>query len=226
MKNNILSFVIIVSTISFSQCKKKGMSANPSQNLGQIKLANGEFNMVPYKINDVFVFKNSVGDSITYKVISRSSYFPRMYQGGGTDDTKNSYDVESNETVFTDVCGKNYILRIEAPLSSNFLPQDSGRIEMGIEFGFPDCKLPKILPFSETFLVDTNKFYNIIHGPSILFYDSLNLVNKVFYSVVELKNTYPPTDTATYDFVTSMFYNKSKGIVGLRTKKGNTWCLK
>lgn len=225
MKNQISFLFLLATSLIFSQCKKEEIVKSDSQNLGQINLSENMKSIVPYKKDDSFVLKSSTGDSAKFEIVSRSSNFLRMHENGGTDPSTNTYDFEQNTTIYSDECGHDYIITINAPLPSTFLPLYKGKSELYIQFCLPDCKFPTILQYSDRVLFDDNQFYSYNDNSNIVFYDSLTLINKKFYSVIELKNSKTPVDSSTYDYVTSMYYCKNDGIVGVQTKKGKIWCL-
>ncbi len=198
MKTKILIlFSILFCLLVFTQCKKE-------KKLGTLKFTEAELNIVPYKVGDIIVFKDSVGDSFVYEVGSRNSEMYRYYRDPdnvGYKGASDYYDHERNNTSLKD-----------------------GRFELGFNDPFITNKIKKYFSvsikfegqsFSESYEFEANSI-----TPST-YHDTLTIVNRKFNSVYELKEY---SASSPDNFL--LFYTFKEGIVGFKTNDGKSWYLK
>lgn len=224
MKTNVLLFTIMSSIIFLCiQCKKENNdSIKEGVKRGEIKLSNAELNIIPYMVNDSIVFKDSLGNSHTFKVKSRNLTFHRTLKDGGTDITTDYYDIENLSVWLKD--NNDYYIRfeLEAPLPNYCSNQWINKNYFVIYVEPPYNATP---PNSRnTFLnyIDTTDFYYTLYGVSIPYHSSMTIINKTFSSVYELISY---DANGLDDYIQKIYYKVSKGIVGYQMKSGVKWYL-
>ncbi|MCC6837108.1 MAG: hypothetical protein IT234_01105 [Bacteroidia bacterium] len=202
-------FTLLLSvTVLFNQCKKERLEGTL---LGEIKFSADELSYFPYAVNDSLIFKDSLGNSHTFWVISFSRGFYPVYEKHG-DPQSNYYHMENIQIKFTDQYGtlQNINMIKQREVQSTYV---------NTRFSPPNLTTNDSAYTEFSSYMDSNKFST----STDVYYSSLTLVNRTFYEVSELINYFSPY--ATVDNLASIYYAKNIGIVGFRTRDGTKWYL-
>jgi hypothetical protein len=225
MKINVFKLAVLCSMLLvFTQCRKSNDEILIKEGVkkGEVTLTNAELNIVPYQLNDSVVFRDSIGNSHTFKVSYRETHFNRTFKDGGTDNTTDYYEIENLSVWLSDNNGYYIRLELTAPLPQYCSNQWINKNYFVICFE-PAYAMDSTF-FRSTFpnYVDTTDFYYTLNGVSIPYHSSITIFNKTFSSVYELISY---NDNASENYIQRVYYTTSQGIVGYQTKGGKDWCL-
>jgi|ERR1035437_2159222 hypothetical protein len=219
MKNNVLNFALMCSIIFlFSQCSKDvSTSIKKPHKRVDVKLSSAELNIIPYLLNDSVIFKDSLGNSQILKV-TRKNIHSSLVSCPKDDST--DYFIENLAIMLSDDSNINSIgLNLAPPSPTICSSANTNKDYFIVSFS---------TPFSHNYfgngfpcIIDTTNFYHMLDGLPIPYYSSLTLVNKTFSSVYELTHQF----SINADYLQSVYYNKTKGIVGFQMKSGVKWYL-
>lgn len=183
----------------FQHCKKE------SRCLGVFEFSEEARNIIPYKGGEHLIFIDSLNDSIKYTVEEPEYSFINR-QIPGSDDY---YKVER--------CA---ILPLHISISF-FFPYDTA-LQLG--FFIHSYRIeshPEIIGYFDGEWIYENGKFNELHKwywSRVFYFDSIMIVNKMFYSVYELAMNDPSG-------IYSVYYNFSQGFVGIKTTAGRRWFM-
>jgi hypothetical protein len=212
MKTKVLLLTLLVLiSVLFSQCRKKGKL------LGNYTFTTEDLNIVPYQIGGIINLVDNLGDSIKIHSLSRKSKFYNYYDINNSDNIEydDYYYLESNTTDYSD---SNVYFRIGLSFTSPFSKPVSKKIDFNISIS---------LPLGIGFFNEGYFFKDLqLSDPNgnIVYLDTLELSNKLFHSVYALNISSYGHDTIK-DYIKTLYYNITQGIVGLKTKQNKIWCL-
>jgi hypothetical protein len=215
--STVLTYVLI---LAISCSKDKCVQ----HDLGHIYFTLTDLQICPYKGNEILVFKDSLGNTLTYKGIGRSSDYNRTdYENPSPEPDICKGDFFNTEANYVEFQGtSNYdIILIN-------LTMDEGKpwhqnikkyISININYdGYVGCF------FLQASYFDSLRLYKYDTTKCILtFKDSLKIGLKKFNSVYILRQIegYPAVENLQY-----VFYTIKEGVVGFRTERnGTTWYL-
>ena len=218
----------LVSTVVFSlivtmlmcQCgKDEPIGVKHGKNLGALKLSQAEQNIVPYSLNDSIIFKDSLGNLEIFKVYSRITQLNGMYSSCVVTPSMDYYDSQEMLSVQLRDANQHYIgIDLTPPMQSYCSNQNINKNYFRIVF---PANFDTLYYFSNYFCsyIDTTTFYYTLEGAPITYYPVFTISNKTYYSVYEIIGSFPQYDIKT------VYYNKSKGIIGFQMKDGAKWYL-
>jgi hypothetical protein len=223
--NRIFICIMLLSILfSFNQCRK-----NEGKLLGTFSFTQDELNVIPYDGGETIVLVDTTGDSIKYIVQStRKDEYIIVYRPGYADvdniKTVDYYKIEKNSVNADDK------FEIYLTYSSPFNPPSMKylcfrNVRIGIH--------PEINPFGGYCEFNANKIIhtgqNGTHSDTyginlyVKSYDTLKLNDKYFYSVYELSES--PLSKDTIDYISTVYYSMTQGIVGIKTNNNRIWSL-
>jgi hypothetical protein len=206
----ILPFLIFL----FNQCEKEEIQQEiTGEKRGEIKLTDAELAIIPYQVNDSIIFKDSLGNSQTFKVDSRQINLSRYYRNGGTDTKTDYYDIERLYVLLSNDNGTSFVFEMYAPLPSYVSDLNLGKNYLMIwtnAFGVANNH------YSFSNYIDPTNFYYSIQGASIPYHASFTIINNTYNSVYEL------TETSSSR---KIYYNQENGIVGFKAENDVNWYL-
>ena len=174
----------------FNQCKKEAKC------LGKLTFTEAELKIIPYTGNETLVFKDSIGDSLIFKINDRGSYTYPYFKNPDSYEQTDYYEYEYNYISF--INNDKIDLRFSNPFISN-------KTIKYFDINFNS--------FTGTYEFDANNI-----APSV-FHDTLTIINKTFNSVYELKTLYLNLSGNSL-----LFYTFNEGIVGFENN-GKYWYL-
>jgi len=211
MRKNIFIIVVGLFSLTFLQCKKEG------KKLGSFSFTAQDLQIIPYNGGETFTLINSLGDSIQYHVEcprfigNYNDYNPSHNINHDNIDSEDYYVAEAAQVI--DING---IFSIWLRFSSPFQPPIKKIISFE-PFGIPGAN-----SFMAQWSFNAGKIYQLNSDSPLVYYDSLTINNKKFYSVYGL--TQPLTNTT--NTISTIFYSVSQGFVGAMTTNGIRWNLK
>ena len=196
-------------TLTFNQCSK----CKTGKYLGQLNLTQNDLNTVPYLVNQIIIFKDSIGDSVCFNNFSRSSTRETLYDLNGYDYRQveqncdiNYYNAERNSTIFLGIYENQMNIDLAYTNSSNYSYTFKKYLLFNVSF-----KDSLLLTSTVTFPIDSLNINYSVNSPGSLisYYDSLLIGNRYFYSVYKLKQT--------------LYYSLNNGVVGFKTNDNKIW---
>jgi hypothetical protein len=186
-----------------------------------------ELDMIPYKGNETLVFKSTTEPFLSYTGTQRTTqsgiYYEDLKNVEETHCKGTYYYTQSSWIEFRSATG-GYDLITEMYFTSLF---DSGFIK-GIFILGLNLKIDSIRNFSGQYVFASDTLYNGLHnavyGTMIKgFHSSLQLGQKSYSNVYELDGDYGSPNIT--EWISSVYYCFSNGLVGFRTNKGKLWYL-
>jgi len=212
MKKKHLLPSLVITLFLITNCKKESEIIPEPKNLGTLLLTNEELNMNPYQVNDVMLFSDSLGDTTTYKIISRSNFYGKTHSYGvGTGPSIDYYEYQKNSTMIED----EYLHQYHFALQANLDQKAGFTISLGINTPEIDVN-----PNSFAYLFDSTGILNNPENISSTFHSSITINGTNYNSVYEL-NTY----VAYGEIINRLFYSVTEGIVGFKTNENKSWNL-
>jgi hypothetical protein len=195
--------------------------------LSSVQFSQTELNMIPYKGNETLIFKSTTEPSLSYYGTERTTQSAIYYE-----DLKNMEETHCKGTYYytqqswIDFRSTNggYDLTIQMYFTNLF---DSGFIN-GICILGLNLNIDSIRNFSGHYVFKSDTLYNgkytaglgtLIKG----FYPSIQLGQKLFYNVYEMGGDYGSPNTT--EWISSVYYCFSNGLIGFCTNKGKLWYL-
>ena len=220
MNTKTMYLILALGTLMFfSRCKREEDIKKEGAKLGDIRLSVSEQNTVPYQINDTIIFKDSLENTKMFIVKSREVYSPRVYKDAGTDSFTDYYDVEQLHVELSNTDMFEIMVNLRAPLPTYCSPLNSGKNFFHISFATGGVSQTHSFFLSH---IDPTAFYYTDEGMSIPYHSSITFSGHTFNAVYELTDINPST---TNDYVQTVYYSVSEGIIGYRTKAGAEWYL-
>jgi len=217
----LFATLICGAIVLFTQCKKEDPTPLvEGKKIGEVKLSNAELAIIPYKLNDSITFTDSLGNKHGFKVFSYKANLLRVYKNNGTNTATNYYEIEHLSIRLIDHNNYDIFLGLRAPLPSYCSNQNINKNYFFVGIYPPLNSSISLNNFSG--YIDTITFYYSNEGVSIPFYNAISLFNKTFNNVYKLKHT---IQSNTTDYIETVFYNKTEGIVSFTTKNGIRWVL-
>jgi hypothetical protein len=209
MKCRFIIFILLFfCLLLFEKCKKEGKC------LGIFKFTEEGRNIIPYKGGEQLVFIDSIGDSLNFIVQEPIYYF-------------NDYHIPNSNDYYTgEVCN---VLPFHINLGFPFIFESPSTLCFPI-IPFKIESHPEIkYDFSGEWNYKSGKLTQLKSGwwSNVTYYDSLSLVNNIFYSLYDLEGWADSPDST--EVIENIYYSFQQGIVGIKTNKGigtgRTWCL-
>jgi len=208
--------------ILFCQCEKdEPIGIKRGKNFGALELSQAEQNIVPYSVSDSIIFKDSLGNSEVFKVSSRITHLEGMYTSCVITPSMDYYDSQEMLYVQFRDTNQHFIgIDLTPPMQSYCSNQNINKNYFRIIFS---GNLDSLYWWSNSFCsyIDTTTFYYTLEGASISYYPVFTIFNKTYYSVYEIIGSFPESEHNPK----TVYYNKSKGIVGFQMKNGTKWYL-
>ena len=222
MRQTLLLGVLGYFLLTFTSCNKCHENELQSVNFTQ-----EELKMIPYKGNETLVFKSATEPSLNYYGTQRTTQSGIDYEDlKYTEEThcKGTYYYTQSSWIEFRAASGDYDIITEMYFTNLF---DSGFIK-GIFILGLDLNIDSIRNFSGQYVFKSDSLYNgkytdglgtIIKG----FYPSIQLGQKLFYNVYEMDGDYGSPNIT--EWISSVYYCFSDGLVGFRTNKGKLWYL-
>lgn len=223
MRQSILLVVLINSFLIFTSCKKCH-----EHELSSVQFSQSELNMIPYNGNETLIFKSETEPSLSYFGTERTTQSGIDYEDlKYTEEThcKGTYYFTQASWIDFRSSNGDYDLRTGMYFTNLF---DSGFIE-NIFYLSLDPKIDSIKHYIGQYVFTSDTLYNgkyNLDGAGTMikgFHSAIQLGQKLYYNVYELDGDYgSPNNT---EWISSVYYCFSNGLVGFRTNKGRLWYL-
>jgi hypothetical protein len=222
MRQLLFLGVLISSLLLITSCKKCH-----ENELSSVQFSQNELNMIPYKGNETLVFKSTTEPFLSYngteRITQSGIYYEDLKNVEETHCKDTYYYSQSSWIDFRSAHG-DYNLRTEMYFTNLF---DSGYIEGIFIFGL-GLNINSIRDFSGQYVFESDTLYSgkYIEGFSKIikgFYSTIQLGQKSYHNVYEFDGDYSSPNAT--EWISSVYYCFSDGLVGFRTNKGKLWYL-
>jgi len=221
----LMFFRISLTILLFSSCRE---NICREKELPSAMLSQSDLSMIPYNGDETLIFESPTEPSITYYGDKRPTETdivtenPNDYSYSGC---KGTYYNTNLRIVFFNA-SKGFDRFSINMLYTNLF--DSGFTKKFMQFGL-ELNDDSIRSFGGEYYFSTDTLYNgaIKKGMSTTikeFHQTIQFGQKTFNHVYELNGDYG-TSTSQPDWVSSLFFNFSNGIVAFKTNKGKLWYL-
>lgn len=220
-----LFLVVLSMLLIFSSCHDKVCH---QKELASVMLTPSDFQIVPYNGKETLVFKSVSERTITYLGNNRNyetrivTENPQEYSYSGC---KGTYYETNGSVVFFQAAQGFDRFSINMYFTNLFDSSFSKKlIQFGLEFNGDSIRtFGAEYYFSEDTLYSGKPKYGVstsIKG----FYKTIKLGQKYYNNVYEFNGDYESRDIQT-EWISSLYYNFSNGILGFTTNKGKSWYL-
>jgi len=221
-KQSFLLGVLVISLLLINSCQKCH-----ENELSSVKFTQNELKMIPYTGNDTLLFKSATEPSLSYYGTERTTQSGIDYEDlKNVEEThcKGTYYYSQSSWIDFRSAHGDYNLRTEMYFTNLF---DSGYIEGIFIFGL-GLNINSIRDFSGQYVFELDTLYSgkYIEGFSKIikgFYSTIQLGQKSYHNVYEFDGDYSSPNTT--EWISSVYYCFSDGLVGFRTNKGKLWYL-
>jgi hypothetical protein len=206
MQTRILIPVILLIFFAFS-CDKE---------IGRCDLTESQKQLIPYEKDQIISFIDDKGQSFDATVIKSELVWNQTGEGGAFHE---EYITYRRKSVFLESQAKNLDIFVQVFANTTCLS------------GYGDCSLKIDITDQKSYSKPTWVFYleadteGVFEtdGISVLFYESIEINNKVFHDVIEKKYSTEVLDGrgGKYRQVPQLFYNKTYGILQINIDDEN-----
>lgn len=227
MKKYLFILILTIScAIIFIQCRK-----NNGKLLDTYTFSINDLKIIPYNGGETIILTDSLGDTIKYSVnSSHAKDFETYYKPDDPNldpDHVSLVDYFKTEINQTSAIGDfNIQLKFSSPFHQPV--RKVFKIGMGVNEN-SELKINSfsgLCIFNNDSLIQNNGLINVMDFNSnlqVIRFDTLKILNKYFYSVYSLTQSYIGPDTV--DCIKTIYYTINEGIIGIKTKYNIVWCL-
>ena len=217
MKKIIVSLFI---AFAFISCKREKDEIHKTpEKLGEETLLNTDLLNVPYTLNQVLVFKDSLSDSITFTVQQRTNEYQTYYVNSGAIEQDYYLQEKNITTLFSDSLTPSSQLIIYAK-QPEAIDQSDGLKSMLFKFYLPAEPNTDFYSCGIRYDAQLN-FYATQTMVPIVKHTNYSILSHSFSNVYELNNIVQSGINPT----TKLYYSISEGIVGFKKLSGQEWYL-